>query len=77
MNPFEVSDKEIRQMIGDVSDKEIRNIKMLLTMLQKRTVGVANNGMTHGEGCWSWGPAHYLCAYEKVRQLVNDSVPNT
>lgn len=24
---------------------------------------------THAEGCWSWGPAHYLCAYNHIKKL--------
>lgn len=23
----------------------------------------------HDEGCWSWGPRHYLCAYTKIKEL--------
>lgn len=25
--------------------------------------------ITHSEGCWSWGPAHYLCAYRQLGNL--------
>lgn len=24
---------------------------------------------THSHGCWSWGPAHYLCAYNRIKHL--------
>ena len=25
--------------------------------------------ITHAEGCWSWGPAHYECACNEVSKL--------
>ena len=25
--------------------------------------------ITHAEGCWSWGPAHYMCALEEIAKL--------
>lgn len=25
--------------------------------------------LTHAEGCWSWGPEHYLCAYAYIKRL--------
>lgn len=28
-----------------------------------------NNVSTHAQGCWSWGPQHYMCAYERIKQL--------
>lgn len=24
---------------------------------------------THAEGCWSWGPQHYMCAYNEIGKL--------
>lgn len=24
---------------------------------------------SHTHDCWSWGPEHYMCAYERVKQL--------
>ena len=24
---------------------------------------------THAQGCWSWGPAHYMCAYNEIGKL--------
>lgn len=25
--------------------------------------------ITHSQGCWSWGPAHYMCAYSEIKRL--------
>lgn len=25
--------------------------------------------ITHAEGCWSWGPQHYMCCYNEVGRL--------
>jgi len=25
--------------------------------------------ITHGEGCWSWGPVHYACACAEIAKL--------
>ena len=27
---------------------------------------------THGWGCWSWGPEHYMCAVKKIKELEDD-----
>ena len=38
--------------------------------LAKRITDYLNhNVMTHGEGCWSWGPTHYMCAYREIKEL--------
>jgi len=32
-------------------------------------------GITHGEGCWRLGPAHYACALKRIEGLENGSAP--
>lgn len=31
--------------------------------------------ITHAEGCWSWGPAHYLCACDEINKLRAPRAP--
>ena len=28
-----------------------------------------NNGTTHADGCWAWGPKHYECALAEIERL--------
>lgn len=30
-----------------------------------------NTISSHGPGCWSWGPAHYVCACGRIKELEN------
>ena len=31
-----------------------------------------NNGTTHADGCWAWGPKHYECALAEIERLKAD-----
>lgn len=31
-----------------------------------------NNVTSHAHGCWSWGPQHYMCAYQRIKQLEGE-----
>ena len=26
--------------------------------------------ITHAEGCWSWGPRHFMCALHEIHRLT-------
>lgn len=28
-----------------------------------------NHVSSHAHGCWSWGPEHYMCAYNHIKRL--------
>lgn len=66
-NPFDLSEDEIKSMVGDTTPQELRCIKAVLNGV-KAKLHNANmiSGMTHADGCWSWGPAHYMCAYNRL-----------
>jgi hypothetical protein len=38
-------------------------------LLAKEINDYLNHVQTHAEGCWSWGPEHYMCAYERIKEL--------
>ena len=37
--------------------------------LAKEVNDYLNQINTHSPDCWSWGPQHYMCAYERIKQL--------
>lgn len=69
-NPFNLDDDEIREFLGDATPAELRCVRAVLNGIRDKLHN-ANlySGMTHSELCWSWGPVHYACAYNKVVEM--------
>lgn len=48
-------------------------INRLRAVLEEAKLSTADNSpnfpITHAEGCWSWGPKHYLCACAEIAKL--------
>lgn len=42
--------------------------------LAKEINDYINQINTHADGCWSWGPQHYMCAYERIKELERKDV---
>ena len=69
-NPFNLDDDEIREFLGDATPAELRCVRAVLNGIRDRLHHTnLHNGMTHSELCWSWGPVHYACAYNKVVEM--------
>lgn len=66
-NPFDLSEDEIKAIVGETTPEELRCVRAVLNGIKSKLhkINMAS-GMTHAEGCWSWGPAHYLCAYDRI-----------
>ena len=48
--------------------------------LAKEVDDYLNQINSHTHDCWSWGPQHYMCAYERIKQLeqqLHDLQANT
>lgn len=72
-NPFELDEDEIRELVGDVTPAEMRCIRAVLNGIRNKLHNTnMMNGFTHSDLCWSWGPAHYPCAYNKVVAMCRE-----
>jgi len=49
--------------------KPWRPIRASIEQLRTTLERVKTIHLTHAEGCWSWGPAHYMCAYNEIGKL--------
>lgn len=41
----------------------------LLELVAPLVMGATDEGQTHAEGCYSWGPRHYECALGRIERL--------
>lgn len=73
LNPFNLSPDDIRLMAGEITPDEMRLIKAVLNGIKAKLHNAnVHSGMTHADGCWSWGPAHYMCAYNRVIEMSRE-----
>lgn len=49
--------------------KPWRPVRESVAQLKSALHGIQSPPITHAEGCWSWGPAHYMCCYNEVGKL--------
>lgn len=65
-SPFELTEDDIRLMAGELTPDEMLAVKAVVNGIKSKFIHTHNNGMTHADGCWAWGPTHYACAYETI-----------
>lgn len=45
---------------------------LLLDVTPAQRIHADAAATTHGWGCWSWGPEHYMCAVKKIKEMEDD-----
>lgn len=72
-----LTDDEIREILGGASVGEIANVHVVLRTIQKK-IGLASPSHgPHHDLCWTWGPDHYFCAYQYIRKLLDEKAGKT
>lgn len=73
LNPFNLSPDDIRLMAGEITPDEMRLIRAVLNGIKAKLHNAnLHSGMTHADGCWSWGPTHYMCAYNRIIEMSRE-----
>lgn len=68
---LDIDDAEIQGITGPMNHDDLNMIRVVLKTIKERYYIGPNNGLTHGENCWMWGPAHYGCALKKIGEQLN------
>lgn len=67
---LDLTDDQIREILGGASVGEIANVHVVLRTI-KKTIGLdKRSNSAHHDLCWTWGPDHYFCAYTEIRKLL-------
>lgn len=74
-SPFDLKKEEILEFTGPISDHEMMIVKAVLNGVKRNIHIPMDSGMKHDDMCWSFGPTHYLCAYNKVREMAQGKPP--
>ena len=62
-------------MLGECDDgdfvryEEYAALEAEKESLRAKLARYENEGTTHAEGCWAWGPKHYECALTEIKRL--------
>lgn len=77
LSPFDLKKEEIEAFTGELTSEQMLIVRAVLNGI-KATIHIPmNNGMKHDDMCWGYGPAHYICAYNKIRELSATTTPMT
>jgi hypothetical protein len=75
ISPFDLKREEIEAFTGALTDDQLLIVRAVLNGIKAKIHIPVNNGMKHDDLCWSYGPAHYYCAYEKIRSMTEHNEP--
>ena len=73
ISPFDLSTDQMNEIAGrQLSVDELMACRAVLQHVRKLMHKAVhnNNGLTHYEHCWAAGPVHYMCAYNKINELI-------
>jgi hypothetical protein len=62
--------QSVEMNLGQEHNKVIDRLRAALAAKSLSTQAKPDKPqITHAEGCWSWGPAHYMCALDEIAKL--------
>ena len=72
INPLDLTPDQLEKVVGRIlSVDEMQACRAVLNYVRRALHGSEiNNGNHHHTYCWAGGPPHYMCAYNKVNELI-------